>query len=106
MYPGLDNLMMLVYEGGADTSRSLSSYSIIPEFEEIQVLEEFRPEVSRGPDAVTTWVVPSRTDPEVGRQMMHAPELLDELFGWALFCAIAREPGASQAPLPLAAIRA
>ena len=40
MYLGLDNHMMLVYEGGggADTLRSLSFYNTIPELEEIQGL--------------------------------------------------------------------
>ena len=40
MYLDLDNHMMLVYEGGgvAVTLRSLSSYNIIPDLEEIQVL--------------------------------------------------------------------
>lgn len=54
MYLGIDNRMMLVYEGGggAHTLRSLSSYNIIPELEEIQALVEFRRDVSRGPDTV------------------------------------------------------
>lgn len=53
MYLGLDNHMMLVYEGGggADTLKSPSSHNIIHELENIQVLEEFRPDVSHGPDS-------------------------------------------------------